>query len=893
MESKDESPLQMSGRPFDAHQEQNSTPSTSRDRPPHGMHSPTLDYVRRTQVEAQEKRVTDRVRELMAGRTFTPDGARAQLNEEGSSSVRSPGGRQSVVPPTAVKRNITQRRSRGKLKDEGDAVPSASLLSRRPRSRSKDRRYSVESTGMEATCERQDWRSASAKFKPPQANNGTYRVFPFSTTEKALFERGLLNGSSPENQGKSIEFDDRENITGSGKNSPHLAYRVPSSTNVGEVQNSPVVPSLVRRDTGAPFLRESIPALESNPVLHQALTKLWYERQEAARGLGDALARDDAEGFMTLQSEVSGINTRMHAVLQEAEDLSRYLAPGSYGYSSLDKRAVEAPRLDPPAENREDMLLSSSREKDESSPSELDSGEDEERYLEADEWMESWKPDWWNTVKKKPQGLKQSCKKGTGESPDMFQIEFAFQWVKTVRVVNDNMPVRALFMMAISYLFADYGFVIQHANEIELRYENQPVPRVGTLGSVPILRGAIIEIVYPLGMPHNENRGTPGPQPPPTPGARPTPVELSTPVREKEDMFAGLQTNSPSLDPRSYDKIRQAFRCPKFSGHAKEWKMWDKGFLRYLSIWELDYVLDPSFFDVLPLTPDHRRDNKLVYYVIEEAVQGSPLATSYVRQVPLNNGFEAYYTLHDGYVFAGTTTSALLLNDLSNFRFLPNETPTALCLRLDELFQELRDLPGDAAMTFNDTQQIGYLLNALRHESEWDHVCSTITSKQIQGTTTFRQACDELRFRCEAQRANDMMDRPVKGKKIKGLISQATGDQEDETDLAAQIAGLISTMSKRRNATDDSSSPGEKGRPGDKKKKQICLAAECKEMTYYPLCPLHYHSLISAKTPTIKLRNQYGEATFDATTSLIVYPSKTPVDRLPIKKVPTLAATRQ
>ncbi len=71
-------------------------------------------------------------------------------------------------------------------------------------------------------------------------------------------------------------------------------------------------------------------------------------------------------------------------------------------------------------------------------------------------------------------------------------------------------------------------------------------------------------------------------------------------------------------------------------------------------------MLDPSFFDHLPLTTEQRRDNKLVYYVIEDAVQGSPLAASYVRQVSVNNGFEAYYTLHDGYVFAGTTTSAQL-----------------------------------------------------------------------------------------------------------------------------------------------------------------------------------------------------------------------------------------
>jgi hypothetical protein len=94
---------------------------------------------------------------------------------------------------------------------------------------------------------------------------------------------------------------------------------------VREVQNSPAVPSLVQRDTTAPFLKESIPALEIHPVLHQALTKLWYERQEAVRGMGDALAQDDAERFNALQSEVSLINTRMHTTMQEAEDVLPYL----------------------------------------------------------------------------------------------------------------------------------------------------------------------------------------------------------------------------------------------------------------------------------------------------------------------------------------------------------------------------------------------------------------------------------------------------------------------------------------------------------------------------------------------------------------------------------------
>jgi hypothetical protein len=52
------------------------------------------------------------------------------------------------VPESAVRKNITQRRSRGKTKDEGNIAPDASMISRRPRSRSKDRRYSIESVGI-------------------------------------------------------------------------------------------------------------------------------------------------------------------------------------------------------------------------------------------------------------------------------------------------------------------------------------------------------------------------------------------------------------------------------------------------------------------------------------------------------------------------------------------------------------------------------------------------------------------------------------------------------------------------------------------------------------------------------------------------------------------------
>ncbi len=86
----------------------------------------------------------------------------------------------------------------------------------------------------------------------------------------------------------------------------------------------------------------------------------------------------------------------------------------------------------------------------------------------------------------------------------------------------------------------------------------------------------------------------------------------------------------------SYDKIRQTFKCPKFSGQSREWKQWHKGFMRYLSIWDLEYVLYPEFLDDLPLSPTKLRDNKTVYYIIEDAVQNSAMASSIVREAPVN-----------------------------------------------------------------------------------------------------------------------------------------------------------------------------------------------------------------------------------------------------------------
>jgi hypothetical protein len=101
--------------------------------------------------------------------------------------------------------------------------------------------------------------------------------------------------------------------------------------------------------------------------------------------------------------------------------------------------------------------------------------------------------------------------------------------------------------------------------------------------------------------------------------------------------------------------------------------------------------------------------------------------------------------------------------------------------------------------------------------------------------------------------------------------------------MSEQIKGMVSTMIKRQNTgASDPPAGGKKGKP--KLIKRECLAADCGGSIIYSLCPLHYHSLVSAKLTSLKLRNGYGDATFDTASNMIVYPAKTLSDRLPIQK---------
>jgi hypothetical protein len=289
----------------------------------------------------------------------------------------------------------------------------------------------------------------------------------------------------------------------------------------------------------------------------------------------------------------------------------------------------------------------------------------------------------------------------------------------------------------------------------------------------------------------------------------------------------------------------------------------------------------------------------LVYYILEDATQSSPLASSYVRQAPAQNGFEAFYTLHDGYVFAGSTASTILLNELSNFRFKQNESPTELIMRLEELFQDLEMLPNDAALTFNDTQKIGYLLGALRHESQWTTVASAITSEQLKGKTTFKQACEELKVRCEVSKAYDLIDKQTSNRrKVPGHVASvgpggSTEKLGDESAVEEEVKAFISSMSKRLNRKGDSQIENPVDNPTQSKKKgkktyemRKCSAKDCKAQTTFPLCGLCFHSLVSGKTTSVELINDWGKAVFSTETNRVAYPPGMPSDLIPKPKKP-------
>ncbi len=142
---------------------------------------------------------------------------------------------------------------------------------------------------------------------------------------------------------------------------------------------------------------------------------------------------------------------------------------------------------------------------------------------------------------------------------------------------------------------------------------------------------------------------------------------------------------------------------------------------------------------------------------------------------------------------------------------------------------------------------------------------------------------------------HQLIDKEVKGKqKVHGYQAIVVPDVPEEVSASAPdvedaVKALISSVKKRINKN-GSNAPAKSGGKKNLKKskkeyeKRECLAKGCTILSTFTLCGLHYHSVVSGKTPALELRNEFGNAVYDAESKVVEYPAKVPANLLPAGK---------
>jgi hypothetical protein len=320
-----------------------------------------------------------------------------------------------------------------------------------------------------------------------------------------------------------------------------------------------------------------------------------------------------------------------------------------------------------------------------------------------------------------PGTLQSSPPRGVGNpsSNGAFEIFLTFSGGTVVHRVWDSMPI--------AQLISDAGdvFGLDHQDLALILFSGPQgptsIPRAGRVSGPPRIPPGSTVFVFCV------------------PGQRQLQPPPLHPHVDRESSLSGL---SP--------KLLASFKLPKFDGVARSWKGWEKAFTRSLGIHQLDHVLEENFLDSLWTAPGAKAANKMVFFLVEDAVASGTLASRLVRQATKWNGHEAFVMLRNEYVFNGPQTATILLAELSRIRLKRDEDASTFCFRLVELIEDLELIPGDAAVFLTDTQKLGYLLSAIRHESSLQSVYVQLQSEQLRGTVTFDRACQELHHRVEA-----------------------------------------------------------------------------------------------------------------------------------------------
>jgi len=347
-------------------------------------------------------------------------------------------------------------------------------------------------------------------------------------------------------------------------------------------------------------------------------------------------------------------------------------------------------------------------------------------------------------------------------------------------------------------------------------------------------------------------------------------------------------TQYPRGSTRNHSKLVAGLSdLPKFTGETKDWADWDQALRRVAALNNLEQCLEPGYCSDFENFDAH--DNKVLFFMIQKAVENSAAAMSFFNTAACPNGSAAYFALHDGFTFNGVTEGAILLQQLASFRFNEGEQVVPFCQRLRKLFGDLARLDGEAAMQFNDTQRLTYLLTAIRHEPELESTHLHIQTEMNRGANnmSFDQAVRELGLRSESARADSILNEGGRARGGQGRrMGFVAGEQTDpaaailEAALTEQQQGGVSSGTIKTLITSMNHSLRERS---GQQATRVCLVDSCKAVHRFPLCAIHHAELVSGKSKSLRLRKGYGVVKYDATDKRVLWPTNVPdADRKPL-----------
>jgi len=327
--------------------------------------------------------------------------------------------------------------------------------------------------------------------------------------------------------------------------------------------------------------------------------------------------------------------------------------------------------------------------------------------------------------------------------------------------------------------------------------------------------------------------------------------------------------------------VGELSKLSAFSGRQADFKVWDQELRRVIAVNDLELTLEPLYRPGQPQFD--AKHNKILYYLIQRAVEHSVDAHAHFKKAAVFDGNHAYHLLRDAYVYSAQAEGALLLQQLQALRIDPGESLTLFGIRLEELFTNLEGLEGDHAMTFNMTQKLTYLLTAIRREPHLEAAHVYLQAEMNRGTMTFELAMRELHLRSQALRADEALEssgpQPHGSSGRRGYIAAGPPVENTVQEDTTTRPALVTTHNKRHRAPDrtgNRTTPNTNAAHGTP-----CLVSGCSDLCALPICRLHFASLVCGKATSLPLQDGYGNVTYDKTgKGKAIYPAAVPAELL-------------